>query len=91
MVDQLLASRDSHLGNDEVFRAVNSADLPTNKDPVMFAYGEPEFAYRVITDVEAVADALLSQAIAKEGEDAFPGPRAFHGMIWRQGGHLWRE
>ena len=76
---------------DEVFRAAKSADLPMNKDPVLFAYGEPEFADRLISDVEAVADALLARAIMKEGEDVFPGPRAFQGMIWQQGGHLWRE
>jgi hypothetical protein len=76
---------------DQVFKASRPEDVPTHRDPVIFAYGEAAFATRVMDDAEEVADQLMTAALAAGYRLDAHGPRAFRGMTWHQGGHVARE
>jgi hypothetical protein len=77
---------------DQVVRAATAAELPSHVPPVIFRYGERDFAELVLADVEAAGDQILQAAIARGADEIDPhGPKAFRGMMWHQGGWLAAE
>ena len=90
---QLTAARfavtHAHAENvDEVFLAPSVEELPTHKPPILFRYGEPEFAERILEDAEHAADQLCQAALASDFDLSPHSRYAFKGTMWAQGGWL---